>query len=258
MTTPPSSTSSPARRWKPASCSARITPIPFRPALEVSHRLLVVEVIARDEPIDPRPGHAEGPVPLRARPRSRARPPAGTRGARRAPPRVWRPPHPSAAGSSTGTRRASAAASASSPLAGRARGDEHGNAASPSRSCASPRAGGRWRPGRLDEIGLGQREDARQRRPGAVVVLGQLALDRRVVGDRVGAVERREVEHVHQQPRALDVGQEVVAEPRALRWPPRSAPGCRRARAGGRRRRACRGRLERGERVVGDLRGRAR
>ena len=28
----------------------------------------------------------------------------------------------------------------------------------------------------------------------------------------VGAVERREVEHVDEQPRALDVGEEVVAE----------------------------------------------
>ena len=48
------------------------------------------------------------------------------------------------------------------------------------------------------------------------VVRGQLALDRRVVGDRVRAVERREVEHVDEQPRALDVGEEVVAEPGAV------------------------------------------
>ena len=36
---------------------------------------------------------------------------------------------------------------------------------------------------------------------------------------RVGAVERREVEHVHEQPRALDVGEEVVAEAGALLAP---------------------------------------
>ena len=36
-----------------------------------------------------------------------------------------------------------------------------------------------------------------------------------MVRDRVGAVERRQVEHVHEQPRALDVRQEVVPEPGA-------------------------------------------
>ena len=46
-------------------------------------------------------------------------------------------------------------------------------------------------------------------------MLGQLALDHGVVGLRVGAVERREVEHVDEQPRALDVREEVVAEARA-------------------------------------------
>ena len=46
-------------------------------------------------------------------------------------------------------------------------------------------------------------------------MLGELALDHRVVLDRIGAVERRQVEHVDEQPRALDVGEEVVAEPGA-------------------------------------------
>ena len=45
---------------------------------------------------------------------------------------------------------------------------------------------------------------------------GQLALDRREVRLGVAAVERREVEDVDEQPRALDVGEEVVAEARAL------------------------------------------
>ena len=86
----------------------------------------------------------------------------------------------------------------------------------------------------------------------------QLALDRRVVGDRVRAVERREVEHVHEQPRALDVREEVVAEPGALARA-LDQPGdvgdhelavveLERAEH----------RLERRERVVGDLRPRAR
>ena len=65
------------------------------------------------------------------------------------------------------------------------------------------------------EVGLGEREDARQLGQPRVV-LGQLALDHAVVGERVGAVERRQVEHVHEQPRALDVGEEVVPEAGAL------------------------------------------
>ena len=40
----------------------------------------------------------------------------------------------------------------------------------------------------------------------------ELALDGGVVADRVAAVERREVEHVDEQPGALDVGEELVAE----------------------------------------------
>ncbi len=44
----------------------------------------------------------------------------------------------------------------------------------------------------------------------------ELVLDHVEVRLRVGAVERREVEDVHEQPRALDVGEEVVAEPGAL------------------------------------------
>ena len=46
-------------------------------------------------------------------------------------------------------------------------------------------------------------------------MLGQLVLDHGVVLERVGAVERGEIEHVHEQPGALDVSEEVVAEPRA-------------------------------------------
>jgi hypothetical protein len=48
----------------------------------------------------------------------------------------------------------------------------------------------------------------------------ELALDRRVVLDRVGSLTeryvRRDVEHMDQQPRALDVREEVVAEPGAV------------------------------------------
>ena len=47
----------------------------------------------------------------------------------------------------------------------------------------------------------------------------ELLLDRGVVGERVRAVERREIEHVDEQPRALDVREELVAEPGPLRRP---------------------------------------
>src|SRR4051794_9369175 len=64
------------------------------------------------------------------------------------------------------------------------------------------------------EVGLGQREDPRE--PGEpLVVRCELVLDRLPVGERIRAVERREVEHVDEQPRALDVREEVVAEPGA-------------------------------------------
>ena len=89
-------------------------------------------------------------------------------------------------------------------------------------------------------------------------MLGQLALDHRVVLLRVGAVERREVEHVDQQPRALDVGEEVVAEAgagaRALDQP--GDVGDHELAVGGLERAEVR--LQRRERVAGDLRLRAR
>ena len=98
---------------------------------------------------------------------------------------------------------------------------------------------------------------ARQRRQ-ARVVLGQLALDHRVVRRRVGAVERREVEHVHEQPRALDVGEEVVAEAGAVARALDQARdvGDHELAVGGLERAEVR--LERRERVAGDLRLRAR
>jgi len=52
----------------------------------------------------------------------------------------------------------------------------------------------------------------------------QLTLDRRVVGQRVAAVQRREIEHVHEQLGALDVGKEVVTEAGAVARAPIS-PG---------------------------------
>ena len=69
------------------------------------------------------------------------------------------------------------------------------------------------------EVGLRQRQHPRQTRE-ALVVGGELALDRRVVGDRIRLRAHRqlgcEVEHVHEQTRALDVREEVVAEAGAI------------------------------------------
>ena len=87
---------------------------------------------------------------------------------------------------------------------------------------------------------------------------GELALDRGVVGDRVGAVERREVEHVHQQARALDVREELVPEAGAVAGAldqPRDVGDHELAVVGLER---AEHRLERRERIVGDLRPRAR
>ena len=82
----------------------------------------------------------------------------------------------------------------------------------------------------------------------------QLGLDRGVVGDRIRAVDRREVEDVDEQARALDMGEEVVAEPgaaaRALDQP--GDVGEHELAVGGLDRPEIR--LERGEGVAGDLR----
>jgi hypothetical protein len=46
-------------------------------------------------------------------------------------------------------------------------------------------------------------------------VLAKLGLHRRVVSGRIGAVQRREIEYVHEQAAALDVREKLVAEARA-------------------------------------------
>ena len=124
-------------------------------------------------------------------------------------------------------------------------------------SRVAPLRGGPLRLLRGDQVGLRQAEDPRQLRESVPVSL-QLGLDGRVVGSRVGAVQRRDVEDVDQQAGALHVGEELVPEPGAL------ARALDQARdvghdelAIGRLERA-EHRLERGERVVRDLRMSAR
>ena len=149
-----------------------------------------------------------------------------------------------------GTRRSSSRASSSRPVPRRARGDEHRHVAA---ETPAPRVRGRLGRLRRDEVRLREREDPRQRgEPG--IVLGELALDHLVVGLRIGAVERREVEHVDEQPRALDVREEVVAEAGAVAGAldqPGDVGDHELAVVGLERPEH---RLERRERVVGDLR----
>ena len=122
--------------------------------------------------------------------------------------------------------------------AGRARGDDHRDVRRRA-ARATPRAAAVGRLRRRRGRPSRARGSAAARRAAASCSASSRSITR-VVGLRVGAVERREVEHVDEQPRALDVREEVVAEARRRRWRPRSGRGCRRSRAGGRRPRACR------------------
>jgi hypothetical protein len=68
----------------------------------------------------------------------------------------------------------------------------------------------------VDQIGLVQHQPARLVVQRAVVAF-ELAHDRACAGDRIGiAIERREIDDVQQQSRALQVAQKLVAESRAL------------------------------------------
>ncbi len=55
---------------------------------------------------------------------------------------------------------------------------------------------------------------------------GELAFDHVEVVDRVRAIERRELDHVHEQPRALDMREEVVPEARSVTRALDQARGC--------------------------------
>ena len=104
------------------------------------------------------------------------------------------------------------------PGAGGARGDEHRDVRAQALR-ATPRPRRRPRPACTRSALDSASSRGSEARRGSCAA--QLVLDRLPVGHRVRAVQRREVEHVHEQPRALDVGQEVVAEARRRRWRPR-------------------------------------
>ena len=233
-----------------------MTPMRAQAALDVGQRLLVVEVVAGEQPLDGLAADPEGARRRPARPRSRGAPPGGRRGARRAPPRRRAPAAGAAPARATGTRRSSSRASSSRPWPVALEVTSTGTS-SPSRSPPLAAAAAAASSGATRSA----LESARIR--GSAASRGSCAASSRSIGrvvvDRVGAVERREVEHVHEQPRALDVGEEVVAEARRPRWRPRSARGCRRATSWRSSASSVpEHRLERRERVVGDLRRRPR
>src|ERR1035437_1021974 len=135
------------------------------------------------------------------------------------------------------------------PQPGDRRGDDHRNIRAqppdPPLACSALSAG-------VDQVRLRECEHARERGQPRIMEL-QLAFDRRMVGDRIGSVQRHQLEHVHQQPGALDVRKELMAQPgacsRALDQP-RDVGDHQLAVFGSER---TQHRLERGERIVGDL-----
>ena len=232
-------------RSKPCASSAAITPMRRRrcstraiaSSFSMSWRAIRRSTAA--------PVTRNSPAPSRSTSKAGS-PPGGRPGTPRPRPRPPPPPRPRRAAA----RGAAAPARGSRGPARGAGGDEHRHLlAHP----ASPRlSGGVGLLGR-HEVGLGEREDARERGEPRVV-LGQLALDHREVRLGLAPVEWRQVEDVHEQPRALDMGEEVVAQAGAVAGALDQAGdvgddelavvGLERAEH----------RLERGERVGGDLR----
>ena len=214
-----------------------ITPMRAQAPLDVGQRLLVVEVVARDQALDRLAADAEDAL-LDALDREAALgrrtedPVLGQRllGGELGP--------PAAAGPRRGTRRSSSSASSSSPAPVALEVTSTGTSARParapplrSRRGAGALAASRGRPSTARAPAAARRAAGRGRRA---------RLDRRVVVERIGAVERREVEHVHEQPACARRGRGSRGRGRRRRWRPRSAPGCRRSRAGDRRPRASR------------------
>ena len=160
-TMPAISTSSPGS--KPASSSARITPIALQSPLDVRERLLVLHVEARDQALDPAAADAERPRPSRSTRPVAARRRAGTRGARRVP--RSRRSSAAGAGACTGTARSSSDGQLVEPAASRCDVTSTGTSSPSALAPLAPRVR-RRRLGR-HEVGLRQREHARQRARGA-------------------------------------------------------------------------------------------
>ena len=151
--------------------------------------------------------------------------------------------------SAGGTARARTAASSSRPCPVALEVTTTGTS-SPRHSRHS--RGRRLRRLRGHEVGLGQGKHPRKRRQPRLVG-GELALDHGVVGHRVRPVQRRQVEHVDEEPRALDVRQEVVPQPGAVAGAHDQARDVGEDELAVTRVKRAQHRRERGERVVGHL-----
>ena len=256
-TMPAISTSSPGS--KPSASSARDHADPAQPPLEVGERLLVVEVVAGEQPLDPRAVDREAAVagPLDREARGAAGPEdavlgelasVGERGQATLPTRRRR--HRAGA---SGTRRSSSFASSRDParladevtITGTSAPSRSRHARGPPRAvAASTRSAfdsarirgsaarrGSWRRARPRPSRSCSPGRSRRAAPGRARA-------------RAAACARR--------------GRGTRGRARRRRWRPRSAPGCRRSRAGGRRASSVPSTgCERRERVVGDLRLRA-
>src|SRR5215211_5944845 len=173
-----------------------------QPLLHVAERLVVVDVVTRDQPLDPlaldpesaRPGaaHAVGLAAARAVDPVRGRRLRGLLAA------LLRRDVPE-----------DRARELLEALARRRGGREHLDA-----EALAPVLDGLLGLLGRHEVRLRQRQHARQAGE-AVPVLAKLGLHGVEVLGRIGAVERLEVEDVHQQPAALHVREELVTEPRA-------------------------------------------
>src|SRR5579884_3166361 len=182
---------------------------PAQPPLQVPERVLVVEVVAREQPLDAAPADAEavlaGPLHGVAAVGGGAedavlgqRLELGNVRGRLGLGCAHRHPAHQLDGKLV------------QPQAAHRGGDDHRRVLAQALAPLGPATLAR---GLVDQVGLRQGEHARQGGQ-AGIVQAELVLDRGVVGHRIGAVERLQVEHVHEHARALDVGQELVAQPR--------------------------------------------
>ena len=203
-TIPPISTSSPGSN--PRASSAAITPMRRSRCSTCASASSFSRSWRAIRRSTASPVTRNSPSPTRSTSNARPRP-GGRRGTRRPRPR----PRPRRATSSGRHAPQQLARELVEPLPRGARGDDHRHVSAEPR--APRRRGGLGLLGR-DQVGLREREDARQRASRGSCSASSRSITR-VVLHRVGAVERREVEHVHEQPRALDVREEVVPEPRA-------------------------------------------
>ena len=237
-------------RSRPAS-SARDHAEAVQAALDVGERLLVLEVVAGDQALDDVAGDAElaGAGLLDLELAGRGGPVDAVLGEL-----VHRRPR-----AATGSARAPAAAARCASSSRPSRVALEVTRTAPSRRPRAPRS---LRPPRRPPRASTRSALLSARMRGSSASRGSCSASSRSITawfcDRVRAVERREVEHVDEQPRALDVGEEVVAEAgavaRALDQP--RDVGDHELAVGGLERPEVR--LERRERVAGDLRLRAR